>query len=113
MTDDTNRFCRSCDICQKTIDKGTIRKDASNGTPFQRIAVDFIGPLNPPSKRAHKYIFTIIDYATRYCDALPLKTISTVEVAEYVAKFCRGRAETLRLKLAGKKKTKSAAKWRK
>ena len=51
-------------------------------TPFQRITVDFIGPLNPPSKRGHRYIFTIIDYATRYCDALPPKTIPTVEVAE-------------------------------
>ena len=33
-------------------------------------------------ERGYRYILTIIDYATRYCDALPLKTISTVEVAE-------------------------------
>ena len=44
--------------------------------------MDLIGPLNPPSERGHRYILTIIDYATRYCDALPLKTIPTVEVAE-------------------------------
>ena len=95
VTDDANRFCRSCDICQKTIDKGRVTKVPLGRmpvmeTPYQRIAVDLIGPLNPPSERGHRYILTIIDYATRYCDALPLKTISTVEVAECLLQvFCR------------------------
>ena len=86
MVDEVNRFCRSCDVCQKTIDKGRVPKVPLGkmpimDTPFQRITLDLVG-LHPPTERGHMYILTIIDYATRYCEALPLKTITTVEVAE-------------------------------
>ena len=50
--------------------------------PFQRIAIDLIGPLNPPTERGHRYILTIVDFATRYPEAIPLKSITTIEVAE-------------------------------
>ena len=51
-------------------------------TPFKRIAVDLIGPIHPPSEQGHRYILTLVDYATRYPDAVPLKSISTEAVAE-------------------------------
>ena len=81
------RFCKSCDICQKTVDKGRVCKVPLGrmpliGIPFQRIAMDLVGPLHPPSERGHRYVLTVIDYATRFVEALPLKNISTVEVAE-------------------------------
>ena len=84
---DVTRFCQSCDICQKTIDKGRITKVPLGRmpvmkVPFQRIAIDLIGPLNPPTERGHRYILTIVDFATRYPEAIPLKSITTIEVAE-------------------------------
>ena len=51
-------------------------------TPFKRVAVDLIGPIHPPSEQGHRYILTLVDYATRYPDAAPLKSISTEAVAE-------------------------------
>ena len=50
--------------------------------PFKRVAVDIVGPIHPPSEARHRYIMTLVDYATRYSEAVPLKFISTEAVAE-------------------------------
>ena len=87
LTEDVARFCKSCDVCQKTIEKGRITKVPLGRmpiieVPFQRVAIDLVGPLHPPTERGHRYILTVVDFATRYPAAIPLKSISTVEVAE-------------------------------
>jgi transposase InsO family protein len=50
--------------------------------PFQRIAVDIVGPLQPVTDRGNRYILTIIDYATRYPEAIALQGIEAERVAE-------------------------------
>jgi hypothetical protein len=84
---DVTRFCRSCDICQKTAPKGRVKKVPLQrmpiiDQPFKRVAVDLVGPFHPPSEGGHRYILTLVDYATRYPEAIPLKMISTEVVAE-------------------------------
>ncbi|CAM1295897.1 Uncharacterised protein r2_g521 [Pycnogonum litorale] len=83
---DIKRYCRSCDICQRTIPKGKVRKAPLESvpmvnTPFAKVAVDLVGPLLK-SSRGYRYILTVVDYATRYPEAIPLKSIETVDVAE-------------------------------
>ena len=52
-------------------------------TPFKRVAdIDIVGPIAPPSEAGHWYILTLVDYATRYPEAVPLKKITTEAVAE-------------------------------
>ncbi|GFR93679.1 zinc finger protein, partial [Elysia marginata] len=51
-------------------------------TPFKRVAMDIVGPINPPSEAGHRFILTFIDYATRYAEAVPLRKIDTETVAE-------------------------------
>ena len=84
---DVGRYCQSCDICQRTIAKGkvanvSLEKMPIVGIPFERVAVDLIGPITPASERGQWYILSIVDYATRYPEAVALKKISTEEVAE-------------------------------
>ena len=84
---DIIRFCRSCDVCQRTIKKGIVKKVPLGSmplidTPFKREAVDIIGPIACPSEAGHQYILTLVDYATRYPEAVPLKRITTEAVAE-------------------------------
>ena len=84
---DVTRFCRSCDICQRTIAKGRVPsvplgKMPIIDTPFDRVAVDLVGPIFPPTERGNKYILTMMDYATRYPEAVPLKDIQAKMVAE-------------------------------
>ena len=81
------RVFKSCDVCQKTVNKGSIPKVPLEkmpliDKPFKRIAIDLVGPIGPPSEDGHRYILTMVDFATRYPEANPLKSIDTETVAE-------------------------------
>ena len=41
--------------------------------PFRCIGMDILGPL-PKSSWGHRYILVLMDYATRYPEAIPLRT---------------------------------------
>lgn len=84
---DVARYCQSCDVCQRTTPRGNITKVPLGSmplidTPFKRVAVDLIGPIRPISGRGYQYILTLVDYATRYPEAVPLKRITSEVVAE-------------------------------
>ena len=87
MQGDITSFCRSCDGCQKTTAKGFISRVPLGDMPlidmpFRRVAVDLVGPISPPSKKEYRYILTLVDYTTRYPEAIPLKNIETETVVE-------------------------------
>ena len=50
-------------------------------TPFSRVAIDLIGPL-AASNRGNRWVLTLVDCATRYPEAIPMKRIETTDVAE-------------------------------
>ena len=84
---DVQRYCRSCDICQRTTPKGRVSKVPLGrmpliDRPFKRVAVDLIGPIAPITDRGNRYILTMVDYATRYPEATALKSIEAETVAE-------------------------------
>ena len=59
-------------------------------TPFMRVAVNIIGPIHPPSDDGHRFVLTLVDYATRYPEAVALKKIDTETVAEALVEiYCR------------------------
>ena len=82
---DVAAHCKSCENCQKA----KSRKVKSVPLiplpvivePFRRIAMDIVGPL-PRSRTGHKYILVVCDYATRYPEAIPLKSIHASHVAD-------------------------------
>ena len=43
--------------------------------------MDIVGPL-PRSRAGHRYILVVCDYATRYPEAIPMKTVDAERVAE-------------------------------
>jgi len=95
ITSDVKRFCQSCDICQRTVPKGKVNKVPLQkmpliDEPFKRVAVDLVGPLYPLTDRGNRYILTLVDYATRYPEAVALSGIETERVAEALVDiFCR------------------------
>ena len=87
LHEDVTSFCRSCDVCQKTVARGLVPRAPLRDTPlinqpFKRVAIDLVGPIAPASDKRYRYILTLVDYATRYPEAVPLKNIDTETVAE-------------------------------
>ena len=84
---DVRRFCQSCDVCQRTIPKGRVGKALLGkmpviNVPFERVAVDLVGPIDPITNQKNRFILVIVDFATRYPEAVALKTIDTRTVAK-------------------------------
>jgi len=52
------------------------------GVPFQRVGIDLVGPITPPSSSGNRFILCVIDYATRYPEAVALPGVSTEQVAQ-------------------------------
>ena len=51
-------------------------------TSFKRVAVEIAGSIEPQSDRKSRYNLTMIDYVTRYPEAVALPGIETERVAE-------------------------------
>lgn len=49
--------------------------------PWQRVAIDIVGPL-PRTANGYRYILTIMDFASRYPEAVPLRRVDTRTVAD-------------------------------
>ena len=77
---DIIRFCRSCDVCQRTVKRGSV-KNLPLGSmslismPFKRVVVDIVGPIAPPSDARDRYILTLVDYSIRYPEAVPRRLL--------------------------------------
>lgn len=73
---DVADFCRSCEICQKAthrkVQKTPMISLPVMSEPFERIAMDIVGPL-PRSRSGCHYVLVLCDYATRYPEAVGLK----------------------------------------
>ena len=50
--------------------------------PFHRVAMDLIGPIELASKLKNRYLLTVVHFATRYPEAVALRSIDTEHVAE-------------------------------
>ena len=84
---DIKRFCQPCDICQRTVPKGKIiiaplGKMPRIYVPFRGVAMDLVEPLEPRTRSKNRYILTLVDYATRYPEAVPLSSTDTETVAQ-------------------------------
>ena len=90
---DVATFCKTCGSCHKVAGRRVARAPMVPlpviSSPFERIAMDMVGPL-PRSARGNRYVLVVCDYATRYPEAIPMKTIDASSVAEeLVAIFSR------------------------
>ena len=87
---DVDTYCCSCPECQKV---STPKKQRFPliplpvmEEPFERIAIDIVGPL-PRSHKGYQYVLVICDYATRYPEAFPLRSIEAHRIAEELIVF--------------------------
>ena len=56
--------------------------------PLQRVAVDILGPINPPTAKGSRYVLVVVDYLTKWAEALPMTSQTAVECAKtFVTEF--------------------------
>ena len=46
--------------------------------------MDFIGKINPPSSKGHRFVLIATDYFTKWTEAVPLKNMTHREVIEFI-----------------------------
>ena len=80
LTMDVINVCMSCPICQwakpMTTQRAPLHSLPVMSFPFQRVAMDIFGPLKR-TKSGNKYVLVVMDYATKWPEAFPLKNTST------------------------------------
>jgi len=85
MRHSVREYVRGCLICaaRKPANHGKQNKlvKMNPGHKFEMVGMDLIGPL-PLSKKENRYILTVTDYWTRWCDAYPIPDKASATVAE-------------------------------
>ena len=81
------KFCRECDVCQRTAPSARTRKVPLGkmpiiSEPFSRVAVDITGPIIPAASSGNRYLLVVVDYATRFPEAVPLRNIEASTIAD-------------------------------
>ena len=71
LHEDVTSFCRSCDVCQKTVARGSVRRAPLGDMPlidqpFKRVAIDLAGPIAPASDKG---LSGLCDKIPRNCSA--------------------------------------------
>ena len=62
---------------KRSIAKVPLGKMPLMDLPFKRVVVYLISPITPASDKRYRYVLTLVDYATRHSEAVPLKNIDT------------------------------------
>ena len=87
---DVEEFYLTCVKCRKSANRkvppAPLLPLPVISEPFKQVAMDLVGLL-PRSKSGNKYILVLCNYATRYPEAIPLRSIDAEHVAEEIIKI--------------------------
>lgn len=95
MEADVKEHCNSCHGCQtrscrRKRDRVPITPLTRPERPFQKVNVDIIGPIEPPSSRGHRYALCMVDLHTRWPEVICLRSLSAKATCEALLEvFCR------------------------
>jgi len=84
---DVRDFCRSCGVCAKyhrsvTKKQGELQ-NMCVGAPWERVAIDIMGPHPQPTK-GNKFMITVLYHFTKYAFAFPVRSHDAITVAKYL-----------------------------
>ena len=52
--------------------------------PFRGWAMDMIGQINPPSSKGHQWVLAVMDYFTKWVEAVPMRSVASKDVISFV-----------------------------
>eukprot|EP00253_Pinus_taeda_P029207 PITA_29207 len=84
---DVKRYINQCDRCQR-MGKPTPRDEIPlqpqvTFEPFEKWGMDFVGPINPPSKQ-RSYIIVCTDYLKKWVETKAIKATTEEKVVEFL-----------------------------
>ncbi|KAL0153990.1 hypothetical protein M9458_050705, partial [Cirrhinus mrigala] len=88
-----SQYCRSCHACQvagkpnQVISPAPLKPIPVMNEPFEKLVIDCVGPL-PRTKSGHSYLLTLMCSATRFPEAIPLRSLKTPTIVKAIVKFC-------------------------
>ena len=88
---DVRKYCATCPQCQVVARKlkssrAPLKPVDIVTEPFKKIAIDIVGEL-PRTTTGYKYILTIVDYATRFPEAIPLRSTNSKTIADALIQY--------------------------
>ena len=85
MYEDTKEYVKFCDNCQRRGQKGgkSYLNPIEVGEPFERIGIDFVGPLEK-TRRGNRYILVTTDYLTKWPEAKAMKDATATNVVKFI-----------------------------
>src|SRR6266480_106051 len=92
MYENTKEYVKFCDNYQRRGQKGekSYLNPIEVGEPFERIGIDFVGPLEK-TRRRNRYILMVTDYLTKWPEAKAMKDTTATNVVKFIYKviICR------------------------
>ncbi|UYV60444.1 hypothetical protein LAZ67_1001171, partial [Cordylochernes scorpioides] len=88
MLKDVSEFVKTCHLCQSRkgsnqLPSGLLQSIPPANFPFERIGIDFVGPL-PSTKNRKKWIIVLTDYYTRYAETKAVSEATVKEVSKFL-----------------------------
>ena len=88
MISDCFRYYKGCEECQRFGDihlvPAVLLHPIIKSWPFGGWGSDFIGQINPPSSKGHRFVLVAMDYFTKWTEVVPLKNMTHRELIEFI-----------------------------
>lgn len=90
MSKDIREYVKKCSICEQskinTHTRTPMQISSLASHPFEKIYIDFVGEISPPSSKGFKYIFTCSCELTKYAVAVPTMDCTALTAAKALFK---------------------------
>jgi transposase InsO family protein len=87
MLEDSFKYYKGCQAYQRFRKIQMVLASVMNPIiklwSFRGWVMDMIGKINPPSSKGHQYILVIMDYFTRWVEAIPMKSVTSKDVVNF------------------------------
>lgn len=92
MRGDIEDYVKKCRQCQENkalrkLNRAPMEITTTSNAPFQRVALDIVGPLPESGTAKLKYILTLQDDLTKYSVAYPLRSTTAEETSDCLIHF--------------------------
>jgi hypothetical protein len=91
MLEDCFKYYKGCQACQRfrkiQMVPASVMNPIIKPWPFRGWGMDMIGKINPPSSKGHQYILAIMDYFTKWVEAIAMKSVTSKDVINFIKEY--------------------------